>query len=183
MRKLFSITIFVLAFITASAQGTWTTIETPADDLKGEKGGTHYKYSVEGLGEIEIYDWNNWLFRVTTYDGGFDFDEIKTKQVYNSDLSVRTVPLSTPKYKCDVLMGLYDNNDALKEKLELEMEVDQNQKCQNLTINKNWYFYPQTGRKVKKLFKAMREGKGYLRIVAKRKEMPDFDIKITQYQE
>ena len=183
MRKLFSITIFVLAFITASAQGTWTTIETPADDLKGEKGGTHYKYSVEGLGEIEIYDWNDWLFRVTTYDGGFDFDEIKTKQVYNSDLSVRTVPLSTPKYKCDVLMGLYDNNDALKEKLELEMEVDQNQKCQNLTINKNWYFYPQTGRKVKKLFKAMREGKGYLRIVAKRKEMPDFDIKITQYQE
>ena len=183
MRKLFSITIFVLAFITASAQGTWTTIETPADELKGEKGGTHYKYSVEGLGEIEIYDWNDWLFRVTTYDGGFDFDEIKTKQVYNSDLSVRTVPLSTPKYKCDVLMGLYDNNDALKEKLELEMEVDQNQKCQNLTINKNWYFYPQTGRKVKKLFKAMREGKGYLRIVAKRKEMPDFDIKITQYQE
>ena len=183
MRKLFSITIFVLAFMTASAQGTWTTIETPADELKGEKGGTHYKYSVEGLGEIEIYDWNDWLFRVTTYDGGFDFDEIKTKQVYNSDLSVRTVPLSTPKYKCDVLMGLYDNNDALKEKLELEMEVDQNQKCQNLTINKNWYFYPQTGRKVKKLFKAMREGKGYLRIVAKRKEMPDFDIKITQYQE
>ena len=183
MRKLFSITIFVLAFMTASAQGTWITIETPADELKGEKGGTHYKYSVEGLGEIEIYDWNDWLFRVTTYDGGFDFDEIKTKQVYNSDLSVRTVPLSTPKYKCDVLMGLYDNNDALKEKLELEMEVDQNQKCQNLTINKNWYFYPQTGRKVKKLFKAMREGKGYLRIVAKRKEMPDFDIKITQYQE
>ena len=183
MRKLFSIAMFVLAFMTASAQGTWKTIETPADELKGEKGGTHYKYSVEGLGEIEIYDWNDWLFRVTTYDGGFDFDEIKTKQVYNSDLSVRTVPLSTPKYKCDVLMGLYDNNDALKEKLELEMEVDQNQKCQNLTINKSWYFYPQTGRKVKKLFKAMREGKGYLRIVAKRKEMPDFDIKITQYQE
>ena len=141
MRKLFSITIFVLAFITASAQGTWTTIETPADDLKGEKGGTHYKYSVEGLGEIEIYDWNDWLFRVTTYDGGFDFDEIKTKQVYNSDLSVRTVPLSTPKYKCDVLMGLYDNNDALKEKLELEMEVDQNQKCQtNSKCHKNLSF-------------------------------------------
>ena len=29
----------------------------------------------------------------------------------------------------------------------------------------------------------MREGKGYLRIVAKRKEMPDFDIKITPYSQ
>ena len=183
MKKQLTIAMLLLVGLAASAQGIWTTVKTPADELKGEKGGTHYKYSVEGLGEIEIYDWNDWLFKVTTYDGGFNFDEIKTKQVYNSNLSVRTVPLSTPKYKCNVLMGLYDNNEALKEKIELEMEVDQHQKCQNLTINKSWYFYPQTGRKVKKLFKSMREGKGYLRIVANRKEMPDFDIKITPYSQ
>ena len=101
MKKLITI-VLLLAGMTVHAQGTWTTVDTPADELKGEKGGTHYKYIVEGLGEIEIYDWNDWLFKVTTYDGGFDFDEIKTKQVYNSDLSVRTVPLSTPKYKCNV---------------------------------------------------------------------------------
>ena len=117
-------------------------------------------------------------FGGTIYTG-----EYSTTKVYNSDLSVRTVPLSTPKYKCNVLLGFYDKNEALKDKLELEMEVDQHQKCQNLTINKSWYFYPQTGRKVKKLFKSMREGKGYLRIVAKRKEMPDFDIKVTQYNQ
>ena len=97
MKKLLAIAMLLLTDLTANAQGTWTTVDTPADELKGEKGGTHYKYSVEGLGEIEIYDWNDWLFKVTTYDGGFDFDEIRTKQVYNADLSVRTVPLSTPK--------------------------------------------------------------------------------------
>lgn len=182
MKKLLT-SAMLLVGLTSGAQGIWTTVETPADELRGEKGGTHYKYSVEGLGEVEIYDWNDWLFKVTTYDGGFVFDEIKTKQVYNSDLSVRTVPLSTPKYKCNVLIGLYDQSDALKNKLDLEMEVDQHQKCQNLTINKSWYFYPQTGKKVNKLFKAIREGKGYLRIVAKRKEMPDFDIKITPYSQ
>lgn len=179
MKKLFTIALFLLAGLTASAQGTWTALETQADELKGEKGGTHYKYSVEGLGEVEIYDWNDWLFKVTTYNGGFDYNEIKTRQVYNADLSIRTEPLSKPRYKCNVLIGLY-NNDALKDKLELAMEVDQHQKCQNLTVNKSWFAYPQTGKKVKKLFKAMQEGKGYLRIVAKRKEMPDFDIKITQ---
>lgn len=165
----------------ANAQGTWSTVETSADELKGEKGGTHYKYSVEGVGDVEIYDWNDWLFKITTYDGGFDYNEIKTRQVYNADLSIRTEPLSTPRYKCDVLIGLYDSNDVLKDKIELAMEVDQHQKCQNLTVNKSWFAYPQTGRKVKKLLKAMREGKGNLRIVAKRKGMSDFDIKITQY--
>lgn len=180
MKKLLAIALMTMLTMSTSAQGTWSTIETPADELKGEKGGTHYKYSVEGVGEIELYDWNDWLFKITTYDGGFDYNEIKTRQVYNADLSIRTEPLPTPRYKCNVLIGLYDTNDALKEKLELAMEVDQHQKCQNLTVNKKWFAYPQTGRKVKKLFKAMREGKGYLRIVAKRKEMPDFDIKITQ---
>lgn len=183
MKKLFAIAILMLVSMATSAQGVWTTIETPADELKGEKGGTHYKYSVEGTGEIEIYAWNDWLFKITTNEGGFDYNEITMRKVYNSDLSVRTEPLSTPRYKCIVLIGLYDSNDNLKEKLELAMEVDQHQKCQNLTVNKSWFPYPQTGRKVKKLFKAIREGKGYLRIVAKRKEMPDFDIKITPYQE
>ena len=183
MNKLLTIMMLLLAGLTAGAQGTWSTTTIVADELKGEKGGTHYKYSVEGLGEVEIYDWNDWLFKVTTYDGGFDFDEIRTKQVLNANFTTRTEPLSTPKYQCNVLMGFYDKNNYLKDKLELEMEVDQHQKCQNLTINKSWYFYPQTGRKVKKLFKAMREGKGYLRIVAKRKGMPDFDIKITPYSQ
>lgn len=183
MKKLLAIALMTMLSMSTSAQGTWSTIETPADELKGEKGGTHYKYSVEGVGEIEIYDWNDWLFKITTYDGGFDYNEIKTRQVYNADLSIRTEPLSTPRYKCNVLLGLYDTNDALKEKLELAMEVDQHQKCQNLTVNKKWFAYPQTGRKVKKLFKAIREGKGYLRIVAKRKEMPDIDLKIMPYSQ
>ncbi len=183
MKKLLTIALMTMLSMSANAQGTWCTIETPADELKGEKGGVHYKYSVEGIGEIEIYDWNDWLFKITTYDGGFDYNEIKTRQVYNADLSIRTEVLPTPRYKCNVLIGLYDTNDALKEKIELAMEVDQHQKCQNLTVNKSWFPYPQTGRKVKKLFKAIRDSKGYLRFIVKRKEMPDFDIKINSYQE
>ena len=35
---------------------------------------------------------------------------------------------------------------------------------------------------MKKWFKTIREGRRYLRIVAKRKEVPDFDLKIIPYQ-
>lgn len=181
MKKLLTFALFLFTGLIASAQGTWSIIAIDGDELKGIRAGAHYKYVVDGLGEIEIYDWNDWLFKVTTYDGGFDYNEITTRKVFNTDLSVRTEPLSTPRYRCVVLIGLYDQKNALKEKIELAMEVDHHQKCQNLTVNKSWFPYPQTGKKVKKMFKAFREGKGTLRMVAKRKELPDFDIKISPY--
>lgn len=183
MKKLFTIALFLLGGLAASAQGKWTTVETQADELKGEKGGTHYKYSVEGLGEIEIDSWDDWQFRVGTYDGSFYVEEVRTRRVLNPNtMTVKVEPLATPQYKNVILIGTYDNNDMLKDKLELAMEVDYSQNCQNLTINKKW-FYAKTGKKIKKMFKVLQFGDGYIRIVAKRKEMPDFDIKITQYQE
>ncbi len=177
--------VFLLFGQTLNAQGKWSVVETVADELKGIKGGYHYKYSAEGMGEIEIYDLNDWQFRLGTYDGGFDFNEIKSGQVYNytmgGGLGTQTVTYAKPRFSNIILMGRYDKNNKLKDKLELSMEVDHNQKCQNLSVNKTWFGYPQTGRKVKKMIKAMYYGDGYVRIVAKRTGMPDFDLKITPY--
>lgn len=57
MKKMLAIALLTMMTISTSVQGIWSTIETPADELQGEKGRKHYKYSVEGVGEIEIYDW------------------------------------------------------------------------------------------------------------------------------
>ena len=187
MKKLLTIVLMLLAGITANAQGVWTTIETPADELKGEKGGIHYKYSVEGVGEIEIYDWNDCLVRVRTYEGSFDYQEIKSRQVMNYSMgggvSTQSVPYATPRFSSTVLIGKYDDNGKLKTKSEEGWEVDRSQNCQNVTVNKKWFFYPQSCRKIKKLVKAMQSGDGYVRIVIKRKEMPDFDLIITPYSQ
>lgn len=187
MKKLLTFIVMLLFGMTAYAQGKWSDVETPADELKGEKGGTHYKYSIEGFGEIEIYDWNDCLLRVGTYEGSFDWKEIKSGRVMNYTMgggtSTKTVPYATSRYSSTVLIGKYDNNDKLKDKIEVGMEVDHNQNCQNVTVNKKWFFYPQTCRKIRKMVKAMQSGDGYVRIVVKRKEMPDFDIKITPYNQ
>lgn len=37
MKKLLTIAMLLLAGLSAGAQGIWTTVETPADELKGEK--------------------------------------------------------------------------------------------------------------------------------------------------
>lgn len=187
MKKLLTITLMLLAELTAGAQGTWSTVEVPADELKGEKGGTHYKYSVEGVGEIEIYDWNDCLVRVGTYEGSFDYKEITSRKVMNYSMgggvSTQSEPYATPRLSSTVLIGKYDNNGKLKDKSEEGWEVDSNQNYQNVMVNKKWFFYPQSCRKIKKLVKAMQSGDGYVRIVIKRKEMPDFDLKITPYSQ
>ena len=187
MKNLFTIVLMTLVPMMASAQGVWTTIEIPADELKGEKGGTHYKYSVEGVGEIEIYDWNDCLVRVRTFEGSFDYQEIKSRQVMNYSMgggvSTQSVPYATPRFSSTVLIGKYDDNGKLKTKSEEGWEVDHSQNCQNVTVNKKWFFYPQSCRKIKKLVKAMQSGDGYVRIVIKRKEMPDFDLIITPYSQ
>lgn len=182
-----TIMLLLLVAVTAGAQGTWSKIEVPADELKGEKGGTHYKYSVEGVGEVEIYDWNDCLVRVGTYEGSFDYQEIKSRRVMNYSMgggvSTQSVPYATPRLSSTVLIGQYDSNGKLKEKSEEGWEVDSNLNYQNVTVNKKWFFYPQSCRKIKKLVKAMQSGDGYVRIVIKRKEMPDFDLKIMPYNE
>ena len=183
MKKLLT-SALLLVGVTAFAQGTWSAIEVPADELKGEKGGTHYKYSVEGLGEIEIYDWNDCILRVGSYEGSFDWEEITSYQVFNVNTGgVDTKPYATPRISSNVLIGKYDSSDKLKDKIEVGLEVDHNQNCQNVIVNKKWFFYPQTCRKIKKMVKAMQSSDGYVRIVVKRKEMPDFDLKITPYNQ
>lgn len=187
MKKLLTIVLLMIFTTVANAQGTWSTLETPADELKGLEGGTHYIYSVEGLGEIEIYDWNDCIVRIGTYEGSFDWEEVKYKQVMRYSMSggatVESVPYTTPRCSSTVLIGKYDNNDKLKDKVEACLEVDTNQHCKNITVNKEWFFYPQECRKIRKILKTLQSGDGYVRIVAKRKEMPDFDMKIKPYVE
>ena len=54
-----TIAMFLFAGLTTNAQGTWSTVTVEADELKGIKGGEVYRYSVDGMGTIEITDWKN----------------------------------------------------------------------------------------------------------------------------
>ena len=60
------------------------------------------------------------------------------------------------------------------------MTVDHNNK-QSAWINKKWTHYFYNKNKIKKAFRALKEGKGYVRIVCARKSAQDFDLKITPY--
>lgn len=109
MKKLFAITLLLLTSLTASAQGQWTTVKVEADELKGVKGGESYQYSVDSIGYIEIADWKKDRIVITTNVGEFDYSK---REVSNPVTHMNKIV-----YVSKVLIGLYNTEGALQEKL------------------------------------------------------------------
>ncbi len=82
-------------------------------------------------------------------------------------------------YISKVLIGLYNVEGALQEKLDGESYFDEEGESKSLLVVGRTF--SQT-RLMKRILKAVQSGEGYLRVVCKRKDMPDFDIKTTLYQ-
>ena len=171
MIKLFAITILLLTGLTASAQGTWKTVKVEADELKGVKGGESYQYSVDSIGYIEIIDWKKDRIIITTNVGKFEYSK---HEVENPVTRMNKVV-----YISKVLIGLYNVEGALQEKIDGESYFDEEGESKSLFVVGRTF--TQT-RQMKRILKAVQSGKGCLRIVCKRKDMPDFDIKTTPYQ-
>ena len=171
MKKLFAITMLLLTGLTSSAQGLWTTVKVEADELKGVKGGESYQYSVDSVGSIEITDWKKDRIIITTSVGEFEYSK---HEVVNKVTSMNKVV-----YVSKVLIGLYTDKGSLQEKLDGESYFDGENPKSLLVVGRT---FTQT-RQIKRMLKAVQSGEGYLRVVCKRKDMSDFDIKTTPYQE
>ncbi len=164
MKKLLTKALLLLITLTADAQeGTWSTGMIEADELKGLVGGPYYRYDVEGVGGIIIRDWEDWYFTIFTDKGKFD--------VLSASNGNRYIKIS---------MGLYTPEGNLIERFENSIQADDT-KRNSAWINKNWMYLPGDRKKIKKMIRALKSGEGRVRIVCKRKDMQDFDLKITKY--
>lgn len=154
--------------IAVNAQGMWSTFNRPADELVGEPGGKYYKFSNDTLGAVIIREGEDWKFRVETYKGSF------YAKVYDGPAKRVTA--------VKVLMGLYDNNGKLVEKLGYEIEGEEHQSYRAAWINDDdWVYTPTHRSKFRKMITGMFSGEGFVRIVIKRMDMPNFDLKIMPY--
>lgn len=163
MKKLLVFTLMMLSGMTVKAQGVWSTGMNEADELKGLLGGPYYRYDVEGIGSFILWDWEDWKFRIITDKGKFE-EHIS----------------SSGNWYVSISMGLYSPDGKLTEKFENSIESDHSSP-NTATINKNWMYFPNHRKKIKKMIRALKSGEGYVRIVCKRKDMSDFDLKITKY--
>lgn len=172
MKKVIVLTLLLSVVLTVSAQGEWTKTFVEGDPLKGTETTTVYIYSVPEMGNLVLWDWNTFQFRLTSDNAQFNIQTVYSQYVGNS-------------YGVVAHIGIYDNNDQLLEKINLWLDRENNRGNQFVrTRNAGGMGNPvgQKG-KVKKIFKALQSDKGYVRIVAERFNQSDFDIRIKPYKE
>lgn len=167
MKKLFTIALLLLTGLTVSAQGKWSTGKIEADELMGQKAGEYYCFANDSIGSVTISDWNGWSFRLHSADGMFDSWIIHG--------SARTIICAK------FVIGRYDANGNLVEKYQDDMAADHNDGSRTMWIDTSWPYTPGKRKKLKRMIAAMRDGEGYVRIVVKRRNKPDFDLKVTPY--
>lgn len=170
MKKLMTIALMLLAGLTASAQGTWTTGMTEGDELKGTKPKPYYYYEVPGMGEFVSWTWEDANFRLISE---YPFEAWERTVVYANGNQVRTGECFV-----NVTAGLYSKDGKLEKKYDLEMYVEDNSSNKQIKT----YGYMVMGRgKLRKIISKIRSGEGYVRFVAGRRGMSDFDLIVTPY--
>lgn len=170
MRKLLTIALMLIG-MTAYAQGVWKTVKVEADELKGVKGGESYQFTVDSIGFIEITDWKKDRITITTNEGVFEYSK---QEVVNP-----VTRMNKTVYVSKILIGLYNSEGGLQEKLDGESYFAEENPKSLLVVGRT---FSQT-RIMKRMLKAVQSGEGYLRIISKRKGMPDFDLKTTPYNQ
>ena len=170
MQRILAIIIMTVLCGAIHAQSTWATEKVEADELKGIEGGEKYLYSVDKYGTVEIADWKKDRITITTNDGVF----VYTKHQVDTPVT----NMSKVVYISKVLIGLYDTKGVMQEKLDGESYFDDDNPRSLLIVGRTF----TQSRQMKRMLKAVQSGEGCLRIVCKRKDMPDFDIKTTPYK-
>lgn len=171
MKKLLTIALMLLAGLTAGAQGTWTTGMTAGDELKGTKPKPYYYYEVPGMGEFVSWTWEDAYFRLISEH---PFQVWEKTLLFQNGNQVNTGELYVP-----MTAGIYDKNGKLEKKVEFNMIVEDNTGNRQIHTYK---FYGMSGRgKLRKIISKIRSGEGYVRFVAGRAGMSDFDLTVTPY--
>ncbi len=156
----------LLTAIAVSAQGEWSVSKSEGDELKGIPPTTTYNYIQEGMGAFVFWGYDIPHYAIFSPSAPFN------------------IKVSGEYVGMTVLVGIYDDNDQIVEKLTMWLDKDQSRAGVLKTRNAKKMFTPMGQEKnMKKIFSALKSGKGYVRIVAQRYNNPDFDIKIYPYKE
>lgn len=161
MKKIFVIALFLFAWLAASAQGTWRVSHREADPMKGQDERDVYIYDADGIGSMVVWDWDKYNFRLITQNG-----------MFRTWVSSGTVFVL-------VKAGFYDEHDNMKEMVTVQLLPEDNQ-MRKYIATADFYMF---GRKdIRKIFKHLKSGKGYVRFLVERYNETDFDLKVTPYK-
>ena len=173
MKKIAFMLVAMLAVAcTAQAQGTWKKTVTEADELKDEVASDVFVYNVDGMGQFVLWNWDEYQFRL-----------ISDNEQFNIDSGYSSI---TGGYAgLQVLVGIYNNDGKMIEKFKLWLDKESNTRNQVLRTRNAGTMANPVGQKgkVKKIFKTLLSGSGYVRIVAERYHATDFDMKIMPYNQ
>lgn len=166
MKKLLTIMLTLVA-LTASAQGKWEKVVVEADELKGQEAAEVHLYAQPGIGGIVIWDFNKYQFRLISDEHQFNI-ESGYSQYTGSYAGI------------EIMVGIYDDSGKMIDKFKLWLDLEDNSGNRHVRTRDAGGMFNPVGQKgkVKKIFKALKSGKGYVRIVTERYETSDYDLKI-----
>lgn len=166
-RRIIILTAMVAMAINAVAQqGKWSVQQSEGDELKGIPPTTTYNYIQEGAGAFTFWGYDIQQFALFSLQSQF-----------NTKVSGEYIGMT-------ILVGIYDNEGKMTDKFTMWLDKDTSRRGVIRTRNAKKMFTPVGQEKnIKKIFTAMKSGKGYVRIVAERYNDTDFDIKIPPYKE
>ena len=165
MKRMMIIFAAVIWLLPLSAQGVWTVEHLDGDELKGQEAGDVYVYTMPDMGSFILRSFDVYQFRLTSDVCQFDIEHVGA-------LSGVTVHV-----------GIYDEQGKMTEKFDMWLDRENNKGNRFVrTRNAGTMSNPmgQKG-KVKKIFKALQSGKGFVRIVGARFEHVDYDLKILPF--
>ena len=169
MKKFLVLVLVLVATVVNAATGEWKKTVLEADELKGESGGTAYTYDVPGMGSFVFWGFDEFQYRLVS------------EKMFNTEI---TSGKYTSSYNgIIVLVGLYDDNGKLCDKFNMWLDKEENKGFRFVRTRDQGGMFNPVGQKskVKKIFKHLKSGKGYVRIVCERYETTDFDLKITPF--
>ena len=168
MKVLLTIALMLFAGLTVSAQGSWTKNFHQADALKGMSAYYSYYYNVPGVGSLVCWDWEKSDIRFITEKGMF------REMAYNTGFGNFRAVKAT--------VGIYKNDGELQEKFDIYMNVEDNSMKKQVYV-KDGISLRGDRKNALKVKKALRDNGVYVRVICSLINMPDFDLKITPYNE
>lgn len=151
MKKVLWLIVCLMTMVLSVNAQNWQTETTQGDELKGTSAKTMNIYT-DDSGTFVFTNEDSYAFMVVTNEGIFDYD--------------------IDKYAKRTIVGLYDANNVLIEKLDLPLQrtfiTSSHGKVMGC-VKKN------VGEKILSFIKSE---KGYVRIIAGRYDRTDFDFKV-----
>lgn len=146
--------------------GKWMKMTQDADPLKGIDGDTVYVCEAAEMGSLVIWNWNDFQFRLA---GDYQF-------------AIEHVGYSTGLV---AKVGFFDEDGHMTDSYRIWLDYEQDRGHRYVRTRDRGTMANPVGQKgkVRQLFRALRSGSGYVRIVAPRYDRTEFDIKVYPFKD